>query len=325
MTYSSEPILSPNPDRFVLFPIKHSRIWDAYKQAEQSFWTAEEVPLAPDLNDWDKLNVDEKHYIKWVLAFFAASDGIVNENICVNFLKEVQIPEARCYYGFQYMIENVHSEMYSLLIDTYIQDTTEKNFLFNAIENIPVVAKKANWALRWLESKDATFGEKLIAFAVVEGIFFSGSFCSIFWLKKRGLMPGLSLANELISRDEGQHCAFAVLLYSMIENKPSKETIITMFKDAVEIECEFVSDSLPVGLIGMNSNLMCQYIRFVADYWLEQLGVEKIFGDKNPFDWMITLGLNAKTNFFEKKVSEYSLSTAGKTQEENSFSADADF
>lgn len=299
-----EVLLEENKDRFVLFPIKYPAIWEMYKKSEASFWTAEEVDLSPDLVDWrDKLNDNERHFIKHVLAFFAASDGIVNENLAVNFLQEVQLPEARCFYGFQVMMENIHSEMYSLLIDTYINDTTEKNHLLHAIDTVPCVQKKAQWALRWISK--GTFAERLIAFAAVEGIFFSGSFCSIYWLKKRGLMPGLSFSNELISRDEGMHCDFACLLYNMLETKLSLETVQAQIRDAVEIEKEFVSDALPVDLIGMNSKLMCQYIEYVADRLLVQLGSPKIYDAVNPFDFMDMISIQGKTNFFEKRVSEY--------------------
>lgn len=300
-----EHILQENSDRFVLFPIKYHDIWEMYKKAEHSFWTAEEIDLAQDLTDWnERLNSDERFYIKNVLSFFAASDGIVNENLAENFLKEVQYPEARCFYGFQIAIENVHAETYSLLIDTYIKDLQEREKLFKAIDNIPSVRKKAEWALKWIQSD--SFAERIIAFAAVEGIFFSGSFCSIFWLKKRGLMPGLSFSNELISRDEGLHCSFATLLYTKyVKNKLSSERIRDIICDAVEIEKEFVEDSLPVSLIGMNSKLMKQYIEFVADYWLVELGCPKAYGSENPFDFMDMLSLQGKTNFFEARVSEY--------------------
>ena len=300
-----EHILEENKSRFVMFPIKYHDIWEKYKTAEHSFWTAEEIDLAQDLTDWnDKLNDDEKHYIKNVLAFFAASDGIVNENLAENFLKEVQYAEAKSFYGFQIAIENIHSETYSLLIDTYIKDDNEKDRLFNAIDTVPSVKKKADWALKWIESD--SFAERLIAFAAVEGIFFSGSFCSIFWLKKRGLMPGLAFSNELISRDEGLHCEFACLLHNKyVQNKVSQERITQIIIEAVEIEKEFVTDSLPVSLIGMNSKLMQQYIEFVADYWLVELGCKRVYNVDNPFDFMDMLSLQNKSNFFEKRTSEY--------------------
>lgn len=318
-----EILLKENKDRFVLFPIKYDKIWAMYKQAENSFWTAEEVDLSADLKDWEKLNEGEKHFITNVLAFFAASDGIVNENLAVNMMNAVQLPEARCFYGFQIMMENIHSEMYSLLIDTYVKDNNEKSRLFNAIETVPCVKKKADWALRWIEN--GTFAERLVAFAAVEGIFFSGSFCSIFWLKKRGLMPGLATSNEFISRDEGLHCDFACLLYSMLKNQLPQSDINKMIVDAVKIEQEFVTDALPVDLIGMNARLMAQYIEFVADRLLVSLGCPKHFNSENPFDFMETISLEGKTNFFEKRVSEYNKAGVGKTQEEQEFKLDADF
>lgn len=320
-----EKILQENKDRFVLFPIQYHDIWEMYKKAESSFWTAEEIDLMQDLQDWNnKLNEDEKHFIKHVLAFFAASDGIVNENLAVNFLREVQFPEARCFYGFQVMIENIHSETYSLLIDTYIKDSDEKNKLFHAIDTVPCVGKKAEWALRWINN--GSFVERLIAFAAVEGIFFSGSFCSIFWLKKRGLMPGLSFSNELISRDEGLHCDFACLLYTKyIQNKLSESTVQQIIKEAVSIEHEFVRDAIPVRLIGMNADLMCQYIEFVADRLLVALGCNKIYNATNPFDFMEMISLQGKTNFFEKRVSEYKKAAVGTKQQENTFKLDEDF
>ena len=300
-----EHILQENKDRFVMFPLKYHDIWEMYKTQQHSFWTAEEIDLAQDLTDWnEKLNDNEQHFIKMILAFFAASDGIVNENLAENFLKEVQYPEAKCFYGFQIAMENVHSETYSLLIDTYIKDSKERDHLFNAIETVPSVKKKADWALKWIDSE--SFAERLIAFAAVEGIFFSGSFCSIFWLKKRGLMPGLAFSNELISRDEGLHCEFACLLHNKhITNKVSQERITEIITEAVEIEKEFVTDSLPVSLIGMNAKLMQQYIEFVADYWLSELGCKKFYNAENPFDFMDMLSLQNKSNFFEKRVSEY--------------------
>ncbi len=300
-----EHILQENKDRFVMFPLKYHDIWEMYKQAEHSFWTAEEIDLAQDLTDWnEKLNADEKHFIKMILAFFAASDGIVNENLAENFLKEVQYPEAKSFYGFQIAMENVHSETYSLLIDTYIKDSVEKDKLFHAIDNFPSIMKKADWALKWINSE--SFAERLIAFAAVEGIFFSGSFCSIFWLKKRGLMPGLSFSNELISRDEGLHCRFACLLHNRyVQNKVSPDKIREIICSAVEIEREFITESLPVSLIGMNSKLMQQYIEFVADFWLSELGCQKVYNVENPFDFMDMISLQGKTNFFEKRVAEY--------------------
>jgi ribonucleoside-diphosphate reductase beta chain len=323
---NQEPILKENPGRFVLFPIKYHDIWDFYKKSEASFWTAEEIDLAADLDDWEnKLNDDERHFIKHVLAFFAASDGIVNENLAENFLSEVQYTEAKFFYGFQVMMENIHSETYSLLIDTYIKNPAEKDKLFNAIDTLPCVQKKAQWALNWIDN--GSFAERLIAFAAVEGIFFSGSFCSIFWLKKRGLMPGLSFSNELISRDEGMHCDFACLLYNnYLINQLSKEKVKKIITDAVEIEKEFVTDSLPVKLIGMNSDLMNQYIEFVADRLLMELGNEKVYNSTNPFDFMDMISLQGKTNFFEKRVAEYQKAGVNPGNEgSNEFSLEEDF
>ncbi|MFT7615185.1 MAG: ribonucleoside-diphosphate reductase beta chain [Parvicellaceae bacterium] len=322
-----EPILRENPNRFVLFPIEHDDIWSMYKKEEASFWTAEEIDLQQDIIDWEsKLNDDERHFIKHVLAFFAASDGIVNENLAENFVSEVQYTEAKFFYGFQIAMENVHSETYSLLIDTYIKDKVEKDKLFNAVETLECVKKKADWALRWIDN--GTFAERLIAFAAVEGIFFSGSFCSIFWLKKRGLMPGLTFSNELISRDEGLHCDFACLLYNdhMI-NKLPKEKIEGIIRDAVDIEKEFVTDAIPVRLIGMNAELMTQYIEFVADRLLVELGNEKIYNVSNPFDFMDMINLQGKTNFFEKRVGEYQKAgvATGGDAAGSAFSMDADF
>ncbi len=321
-----EPILEENKNRFVLFPIQHDDIWSFYKRAEASFWTAEEIDLSPDLIDWEnKLTDDERHFVKHVLAFFAASDGIVNENLAENFLSEVQYTEAKFFYGFQIAIENIHSETYSLLIDTYIKDTKEKNHLFNAIDTLDCVKRKAEWALRWLDK--GTYAERLVAFAAVEGIFFSGSFCSIFWLKKRGLMPGLTFSNELISRDEGLHCDFACLLYNNhLVNKLSKEEVKNIITDAVEIEKEFVTDALPVRLIGMNCDLMSQYIEFVADRLLVELGNDKVYNATNPFDFMDMISIQGKTNFFEKRVGEYQKAgvLSGGT-DNHTFSMDEDF
>ena len=322
---NNEPILTDNPGRFVLFPIEHDDIWNFYKKSEASFWTAEEIDLSADLVDWkNKLNDNERHFIKHVLAFFAASDGIVNENLAENFVSEVQYTEAKFFYGFQIMMENIHSETYSLLIDTYISDVAEKNKLFNAIETMDCVRKKADWALRWIDK--GSFQERLIAFAAVEGIFFSGSFCSIFWLKKRGLMPGLSFSNELISRDEGMHCDFACLLYNdHVNNKLSVDTVTTIIRDAVEIEKEFVTESLPVNLIGMNADLMCQYIEFVADRLLGALRCPKIFNVENPFPWMDIISLQGKTNFFEKRVGDYQKSGVMAERDKQVFSLDDEF
>lgn len=319
-----EPILAENKSRFVLFPIKHPEVWQMYKKAEASFWTAEEIDLSPDLIDWEKLSDDERHFIKHVLAFFAASDGIVNENLAEQFLKEVQIAEARCFYGFQVAMENVHAETYSLLIDTYIKDPVEKDKLFNALEHVPAVQKKAEWALNWIND-ESSFAERLIAFAAVEGIFFSGSFCSIFWLKKRGLMPGLTFSNELISRDEGLHCDFACLLYSMLENKLDDDVIKKIITDAVAIEKEFIIEALPVSLIGMNAKLMSEYIEFVADRLLVALGLSKIYGTANPFPWMDLISLQGKTNFFEKRVGDYQKAGVMQEKAQHTFSLDEDF
>jgi len=320
-----ELILRENKNRFVLFPIQHDDIWGMYKQGVASFWTAEEIDLSQDLTDWEKLNEGEKHFVSHVLAFFAASDGIVNENLAQNFLDEVQFPEAKCFYGFQIMMENIHSETYSLLIDTYIKDPKEKSKLFNALETVPCVAKKGEWALRWIEN--GNFAERLIAFAAIEGIFFSGSFCSIFWLKKRGLMPGLSFSNELISRDEGLHCDFACLLYTKyIANKLPEQQVIDIIKNAVEIEQEFIIDALPAALIGMNSKLMSQYIEFVADRLLEALDCRKIYNVSNPFDFMEMISLQGKTNFFEKRVAEYQKAgVMSDSTDSHKFSTEEDF
>ena len=319
-----EPLLVENKNRFVIFPIKHDDIWEMYKKAEASFWTAEEIDLSPDQKDWENMNDNERHFISHVLAFFAASDGIVNENLAENFVKEVQYAEAKFFYGFQIMMENIHSETYSLLIDTYIKDPRQKDKLFNAIDTIPCVKKKADWALKWIESDD--FVDRLLAFAAVEGIFFSGSFCSIFWLKKRGLMPGLSFSNELISRDEGLHTDFACLLYNNhIENKKSQEHIYEIILDAVEIEKEFITEALPVSLIGMNAKLMSQYIEFVADRLLVQLGCDKVFNSTNPFDFMEMISLQGKTSFFEKRVAEYQKSGVMSGRDNQKISFDEDF
>jgi len=324
MMTMNEPILTENKQRFVLFPIQYHEVWEMYKKAEASFWTAEEVDLAQDLTDWEKLNEGEKHFISHVLAFFAASDGIVNENLASRFASEIQIPEARCFYGFQIAIENIHSEMYSLLIDTYIKDDKEKSRLLNAIETVPCVQKKAEWAIKWINNTDS-FAERLIAFAAVEGIFFSGSFCSIFWLKKRGLMPGLSFSNELISRDEGLHTDFACLIYSMLHNKLPESRVLEIITDAVKIEQEFVTDALPVDLIGMNARLMSQYIEFVADRLLVALGCKKYYNVTNPFDWMELISLQGKTNFFEKRVGDYQKAGVMADKKEQDFTLDADF
>ena len=324
----TEKILQDNPGRFVLFPIEHNDIWKYYKQQEACFWTAEEIDLAQDIQDWDnKLNDDEKHFVKHILAFFAASDGIVNENIALNFVNEVQYTEAKMFYGFQIMMENIHSETYSLLIDSYIKDKEDQLNLFNAIETIPAIKKKAEWAMRWIEK--GTFVERLIAFAAVEGIFFSGSFCSIFWLKKRGLMPGLTFSNELISRDEGMHCDFAChLSNNHIQNKLSEDKIKEIIVSALAIEKEFILEALPVRLIGMNSDLMSQYLEFVTDRLLMALGCSKVYNSENPFDFMQNIALQGKTNFFEKRVAEYQKAGVNNKSDESiedAFNGDIDF
>jgi ribonucleoside-diphosphate reductase beta chain len=321
---TTEPILTESKNRFVLFPIQHDEIWKMYKKAEASFWTTEEIDLNADLVDWAKLSADEKHFVSHVLAFFAASDGIVNENLVLNFMQDVKLPEARCFYGFQVAIENIHAETYSLLIDTYIKDPAEKHRLFNAIETIPCVKKKADWALRWIDNAPS-FAHRLVAFAAVEGIFFSGSFCSIFWLKKRGLMPGLSFSNELISRDEGLHCDFACLLHSMLNEKLSYDDIKAIICDAVEYEKEFVKDAIPVSLIGMNADLMQQYIEFVADRLMNALGYPKFYHATNPFPWMELISLQGKTNFFEKRVGDYQKSGVLAEKGTQVFTLDEDF
>ena len=323
-TQPTEKILVENPGRFVLFPIEHNDIWDWYKKQQACFWTAEEIDLGQDLKDWETLSADEQYFIKHVLAFFAASDGIVNENLAENFVAEVQYTEAKMFYGFQIMMENIHSETYSLLIDTYIKDPAEKDYLFNALEHMECIKKKADWALRWIEN--GTFQERLIAFAAVEGIFFSGSFCSIFWLKKRGLMPGLTFSNELISRDEGMHCDFACHLYNdHVDNKLPKETVRQIITEAVDMEKEFVTEALPVRLIGMNAELMTRYIECVADRLLESLGNEKVYGSDNPFPWMDMISLQGKTNFFEKRVGEYQKAGVTADQSKQMFSLDEEF
>jgi len=320
-----EPLLRENPHRHVLFPLKYHDIWEKYKEAEASIWTVSEIDLSSDMKDWDNMNEGEQHFVKHILAFFAASDGIVLENLAGRFMSDIKIPEARCFYGFQIHIENVHSETYSVLIDTYIRDTEEKLRLFHAVDNIPCVRRKAMWALKWISST-SSFAERLIAFAAVEGIFFSGSFCAIFWLKKRGLMPGLTFSNELISRDEGLHCDFACMLYKdHIVNKLSEERVQAIIKEAVTIEIEFVTQSLPVRLIGMNAELMQQYIQFVADRLLVALGVAKLYNTTNPFDFMEMISLQGKTNFFEKRVGDYQKAGVMDSANHKVFTVDADF
>jgi ribonucleoside-diphosphate reductase beta chain len=325
MAAAVEEILDESTNRFVLFPIKYSSIWQMYQTSVSSFWVPNEVDLSKDVSDWqNKLNENERIFIKNVLAFFSSSDSIVNENLAARFLNEVQIPEAKAFYGFQIAMEVIHQEMYSLMIDTFIKDTQEKQLLFDAIFTVPTISKKANWALRWIKDQEACFSSRLIAFAIVEGIFFSSAFASIYWLKERGLMPGLCISNEFISRDEGLHCEFAILLYSLIKNKLPQETVHEIVRTATEIECEFVDDSLKVKLIGMNSDLMCEYVKFCSDRLVQQLGYEKIYNVTNPFPFMDRIGLSNKTNFFEGRVSEYQKANVGK-KDAFVFSMDEDF
>ena len=319
---NSEILLTEDNDRYVMFPIKHDDIWSMYKKQIDCFWRAEEIDLSKDISHWNNLNDDEKYFISMVLAFFAASDGIVLENLAVRFMSDVQLSEARAFYGFQIAMENIHSETYSLLIDTYIKNKDEKNKLFRAIDNFECIKKKSDWAIKWIQDKRSSFATRLIAFAVIEGIFFSGSFCSIFWLKKRGLMPGLTFSNELISRDEALHTEFAILLYSKLNKKLNKNRVYSIIKEAVEIEKEFINSALPCRLIGMNSILMGQYIEFVADRLIIQLGYEKIYNSSNPFDFMEMISLEGKGNFFEKRISDYAL--ADKTKTDDIFNLDED-
>ena len=322
---SQEILLSEDEKRFVIFPIKQDAFWQMYKKAQANFWTAEELDLTKDLKDYNELSKDEQHFLNSILAFFAASDGIVNENLVERFCNEVQLLEAKFFYGFQIAIENIHSETYSLLIDTYIKDLTLKTKLLNAVETIPSVKKKADWALKWIGDK-SDFSKRVIAFACVEGIFFSGAFCSIFWLKKRGLMPGLCHSNELISRDEGLHTEFAVLIHHTLQNKCSDDDIYSIVKEAVMIEKEFITESLPCRLIGMNDNLMSQYIEFVADRLLLMFGLNKVYNSDNPFDWMEAISIQGKTNFFEKRVGEYSnAANPNSNNDDNQFDLDEDF
>ena len=319
-TSRNEMLLTENENRYVMFPIVDEDIWKMYKKQMDCFWRAEEIDLSKDIKHWATLNNDEQHFIKHILAFFAASDGIVLENLGQRFMNEVQIAEARAAYGFQIMMENIHSETYSLLIDTLVKEEREKTNLFEAIQNFPCIKKKADWAIKWINDKRSSFATRLVAFAAVEGIFFSGSFCSIYWLKKRGLMPGLTFSNELISRDEGMHTDFAVLLFSKLQKKPKKAKIVELIKEAVQIEQEFITEALPCKLIGMNAKLMKQYIEFVADRLIVQLGYPKIYNSSNPFDFMEMISLEGKTNFFEKRVGDYSLSNNDKS--EDCFGAD---
>jgi ribonucleoside-diphosphate reductase subunit M2 len=318
-----EPLLKSDDNRYVMFPIKYDDIWKMYKKSVDSFWVPQEVDLSKDISDWIKLTDNERNFIKMVLAFFAASDGLVLENLASRFMSDVQVAEARAFYGFQIAIENIHSEMYSILIDTYIKDSDEKDKLFNAIQNYPCIAKKADWAKKWIGDKRSNFATRLVAFAVIEGIFFSSSFSAIYWIKKRGLMPGLTFSNELISRDEALHTEFAILLYSKIEKKLTKKKIYEIIKDAVEIEKEFIIEAIPCRMIGMNSKLMAQYIEFVADRLCLQLGYDKIYNSQNPFDFMELISIESKVNFFERTNSEYAL--ANKTVDSDVFSFSSDF
>ena len=319
----ADPLLEENPDRFVVFPIKHPKVWEMYKKAMASFWTADEVDLTKDVQQWPKLTDNERYFIKHVLSFFAASDGIVNENLVERFMSEVQMTEARCFLGFQVMMENIHGEMYSQLLDTLITDSEERLKCLRAIEHFPAIKRKADWALKWCKDKRSSFGTRVVAFVAVEGLFFSGSFCAIFWLKKRGLLPGVSFANELISRDEGMHTDFGCMMHSLLKNKPSKAKVYEIFKDAVTIEKEFITESLPCRLVGMNSNMMSQYIEFVADRLLTQLGHPKIYNSANPFPWMEMISMDGKTNFFERRVGDYSKAVDNRT--ESSFDLSAAF
>ena len=319
----ADPLLEENPDRFVVFPIKHPKVWEMYKKAMASFWTTDEVDLTKDVQQWPKLTENERYFIKHVLSFFAASDGIVNENLVERFMAEVQMTEARCFLGFQVMMENIHGEMYSQLLDTLITDSEERLKCLRAIEHFPAIKRKADWALKWCKDKRSSFGTRVVAFVAVEGLFFSGSFCAIFWLKKRGLLPGVSFANELISRDEGMHTDFGCMMHSLLKNKPSKAKIYEIFRDAVAIEKEFITESLPCRLVGMNSNMMSQYIEFVADRLLTQLGHPKIYNVSNPFPWMEMISMDGKTNFFERRVGDYSKTVDNKT--ESSFDLSAAF
>ena len=322
-TLNTEQLLKSDDNRYVMFPIEYDDIWQMYKRQVDCFWRAEEVDLSKDLKDWEKLNEDEKKFIKMVLAFFAASDGVVLENLAVRFMGDVQVSEARAFYGFQVAMENIHSEMYSLLIDTYIQDSNEKTKLLEATQNYDCIAKKADWAKKWLNDNRSSFGARLVAFAAIEGIFFSSSFASIYWIKKRGLMPGLTFSNELISRDEALHTEFAVLLYSKLQKKLNKKRIYEIIQEAVEIEKEFITESIPCRMIGMNAKLMCQYIEFVADRLVLQLGYDKIYNSTNPFDFMELISIESKVNFFERTNAEYAL--ANKTVDGDVFEFKADF
>lgn len=320
---NSEPLLTPDDNRFVMFPIVYQDIWDMYQTQVDCFWRPEEIDLSKDPDDWNKLSKEERYFVSMILAFFAASDGIVLENLAQRFMGEIQVSEARAFYGFQIAMENIHSHTYSNLIETYIKDREEKHQLFHAISNYECIKKKADWAQKWIHDKSSNFATRLIAFACVEGIFFSGAFCSIFWLKKRGLMPGLTFSNELISRDEALHCEFAVLLHSKLNCKIEKEVLYKIVREAVDIETEFICEALPCKLIGMNSELMIQYIKFVADRLCVQVGFEKVYEVSNPFDWMELISLETKSNFFERRTGEYAL--ANKTQSQTDFEFTDDF
>ena len=320
---TTEPLLAADDNRFVMFPIKYDDIWQMYKKQIDCFWRAEEIDLSKDMNDWNSLNADEQMFLSMILAFFAASDGIVLENLAERFMSEVQVSEARAFYGFQIAMENIHSETYSLLIETYIKNPEEKSRLFNAINVFPCIKRKSDWAQKWIHDNRSSFATRLVAFACIEGIFFSGAFCSIYWMKKRGLMPGLTFSNELISRDEALHCEFAILLYSKLVKKMSKAKFYELVKEAVEIETEFICDALPCRLIGMNAQLMTEYIQFVADRLSLQMGYEKIYNAKNPFDFMELISLEGKTNFFERSVGDYAL--ANKTMSSDVFELNEDF
>jgi len=323
---NTEYLLNEENDRYVIFPIKHDEFWKMYKAAEANFWTAEELDLSKDMKDWNNMSSNEKYFIENILAFFAASDGIVNENLVERFCQEVKVLEAKFFYAFQMAMENIHSETYSLLIDTYIKDEVKKMKLLNAIETIPSIKKKANWAMKWINDKNSPFVNRVIGFAAVEGIFFSGAFCSIFWLKKRGLMPGLCHSNELISRDEGMHTEFAVLMYHNLIKKPDPDIVKEIIMDAVEIEKEFIMESLSCELIGMNKNLMSQYIEYIADRLLRMFHLEPVYNSTNPFDWMEMISVQGKTNFFEKRVGEYSNKANPKiNQSKNEITFEADF
>ena len=330
MATLTDPILTPSDRRFVLLPIQYQEIWKMYKKAVASFWVAEEIDLYQDLVDWENLTSHEKHFISHVLAFFSASDGIVNENLALRFYNDVQIPEARCFYGFQMAMENIHAETYALLIDTYVKNPEEKDYLFNAMETVDCVKKKAKWAMKWIYSEKASFATRLLAFAAVEGIFFSGSFCAIFWLKKRGLMPGLTFSNELISRDEGLHTDFACLLYNMLQQKVSGKQATDLIAEAVEIEKEFVAEALSVSLIGMNAKMMKRYIEFIANRLMREIGLPNHYYREgkpviNPFDWMELISLEGKTNFFERRVAEYQKAGVMAQKKDMIFTLDAEF